>query len=140
MSGSVLHLLRHGAPETPGLLMGRTDGVPTPQGIAACVTVVIEPGRLRMPRDEIESRFVLDDQTLHKLFPPGLPRVLLVHTRPEIMLGTLRRLDDGRHKTRALGYINRGGTLDVQGMLFANRCTAAHAVTAARELVAAGEC
>ena len=36
MSGFVLHLLRHGAPETPGLLMGRTDGAPTPAGIAAC--------------------------------------------------------------------------------------------------------
>jgi alpha-ribazole phosphatase len=31
-----LHLLRHGAPETPGLLMGRTDGIPTVDGIAAC--------------------------------------------------------------------------------------------------------
>jgi alpha-ribazole phosphatase len=32
-----LHLLRHGAPETPGLLMGRSDGAPTAEGIAACV-------------------------------------------------------------------------------------------------------
>ena len=30
MSGFALHLLRHGAPETPGLLMGRTDGYYTP--------------------------------------------------------------------------------------------------------------
>lgn len=37
MTGIELHLLRHGAPETPGLLMGQTDGVPTPAGIAACV-------------------------------------------------------------------------------------------------------
>lgn len=37
MSGVLLHLLRHGAPEMPGLLMGRTDGAPTPAGIAACV-------------------------------------------------------------------------------------------------------
>ncbi len=36
MSGFALHLLRHGAPETPGLLMGRTDGAPTPAGITAC--------------------------------------------------------------------------------------------------------
>src|SRR3546814_6631850 len=36
-SGFALHLLRHGAPETPGLLMGRTDGGPTEAGIAACV-------------------------------------------------------------------------------------------------------
>ncbi|WP_447757778.1 histidine phosphatase family protein [Sphingopyxis fribergensis] len=38
MTGFALHLLRHGAPETPGLLMGRTDGAPTDEGIAACVT------------------------------------------------------------------------------------------------------
>jgi alpha-ribazole phosphatase len=31
-----LHLLRHGAPGTPGLLMGRTDGAPTAEGIAVC--------------------------------------------------------------------------------------------------------
>ena len=36
MTGFALHLLRHGAPETPGLLMGRTDGAPTPAGVAAC--------------------------------------------------------------------------------------------------------
>lgn len=36
MTAFALHLLRHGAPETPGLLMGRTDGMPTPEGIAAC--------------------------------------------------------------------------------------------------------
>lgn len=37
MSGFFLHLLRHGAPERPGLLTGRTDSAPTPEGIAACV-------------------------------------------------------------------------------------------------------
>lgn len=37
MTGFALHLLRHGAPETPGLMMGRTDGAPTADGIAACV-------------------------------------------------------------------------------------------------------
>jgi alpha-ribazole phosphatase len=37
VTGFALHLLRHGAPETPGLLMGRSDGTPTDDGIAACV-------------------------------------------------------------------------------------------------------
>lgn len=37
MSGFALHLMRHGAPETPGLLMGRTDGAPTDKGMAACI-------------------------------------------------------------------------------------------------------
>lgn len=38
----LLHLLRHGAPETPGLLMGRSDGAPTLAGIAACVGQVVD--------------------------------------------------------------------------------------------------
>ena len=37
MSGFTLHLLRHGALEQPGLMMGSTDGAPTAAGIAACV-------------------------------------------------------------------------------------------------------
>lgn len=36
MTGFQLHLMRHGAPETPGLLLGRTDAPITPAGIAAC--------------------------------------------------------------------------------------------------------
>ncbi|KTE39271.1 MULTISPECIES: histidine phosphatase family protein [unclassified Sphingopyxis] len=36
MKPYALHLLRHGAPETPGLLLGRTDMAPTADGIAAC--------------------------------------------------------------------------------------------------------
>ena len=105
------------------------------RGRRACVTAVVEPGRLRMPRDELEAAFVLDDASLQALFPPALPRVLLSHTRPEPMLGVLRRLDGGPAMTRALGYINRGGTLDVPGMLFANRCTWAHAVDAVAALL-----
>lgn len=77
---------------------------------------------------------MLDDEALQALFPPGLPRVLLTHTRPEPMLGVLRRIDEGPAKMTALGYISRGGTLDVPGMLFANRCTWAHAVDAAATL------
>ncbi|MCE7795472.1 histidine phosphatase family protein [Sphingobium sufflavum] len=37
MAGFDLHLLRHGALVTPGLLMGRTDGVPSEAGLAACM-------------------------------------------------------------------------------------------------------
>jgi len=104
------------------------------QGLASCVTVVIEPGRLRAPRDALEAAFTLDDDALRALCPPGLPRVVLTHTRPEPMLGVLRRIDGGPAATRALGYISRGGTLDVPGMLFANRCTWAHAIDAAAAL------
>ena len=37
MTGFLLHLLRHGAPETPGLLLGRTDAAPTAGGLVTCL-------------------------------------------------------------------------------------------------------
>jgi hypothetical protein len=47
------------------------------------------------------------------------------------MTGVLRLIDRGPGRSFFLGYTNRGGTLDVAGMLFANRCTWAHAVASA---------
>ena len=70
--------------------------------------------------------------------PSSIDAVILTHTRPEPMLGLLRRLDGGPERTRALGYLSRGGTLDTAGLLFANRCTWAHAVAAAAELIGIG--
>ncbi|HMN21377.1 MAG TPA: xylulose 5-phosphate 3-epimerase [Ottowia sp.] len=101
------------------------------RGQRACVTVLLEPARLRLPRDELEATFTASESFTQSLCPPDMPRVIITHTRPEAMLGLLRRIDGGRARTRALGYINRGGTLDVPGMLFANRCTWAHLVDAA---------
>ena len=101
------------------------------KGIAARITVIIEPGRLRQPRDAIEAQFVLSERELEALFPPALPRILVTHTRPEPMTGILRRIDGGPSRFWAMGYRNRGGTLDVNGMLFANSCTWAHLVQAA---------
>jgi phosphoketolase len=101
------------------------------RGLAACVTAVSEPGRLRAPRDGLEAAIAIKDAELAAAFPPSLPRVLVTHTRPEPMLGLLRRIDPGPERMVALGYISRGGTLDVSGMLFANRCTWAHIVEAA---------
>jgi len=108
------------------------------RGIESCVTIIIEPGRFRIGRDEIEREFTASDVALEALFPVHLPRIILSHTRPEPMLGILRRLDGGPARTRALGYISRGGTLDVFGMLFANRCTWAHALCSAAELLQIG--
>ena len=89
------------------------------------VWALFEPGRFREPRDRWERAHCCELP-----LPPATQRVLFCHTRPEIMLGTLRTLDLGHAHTRALGYINRGGTLDTFGMLFANRCTWAHGIAA----------
>ncbi|MFH1553503.1 MAG: xylulose 5-phosphate 3-epimerase [Ancylobacter novellus] len=95
------------------------------------VTAVCEPGRFRAARDPIEAAFTASDEDLAALFPPQLSRVIVSHTRPEPMLGLLRRLDGGPTRTVARGYTSRGGTLDVAGMLFANRCSWAHLIDAA---------
>lgn len=104
-------------------------------GVSAAVTAMMEPGRFRAPRDVIEATATVDDETLATLFPSALPRVIVTHTRPEPMLGLLRRLDGGPERTTARGYISRGGTLDVSGMLFANRCSWAHLVEAAASVL-----
>lgn len=106
-------------------------------GVAACVTAVLEPGRLRAPRDGLEAEITLGDAELAAVFPPSRPRVLVTHTRPESMQGLLRRIDPGPERMASLGYISRGGTLDVSGMLFANRCTWAHIVEAALRVTSA---
>jgi len=105
------------------------------RGIGVTVSCIIEPGRLREPRDDIEAQFVLSDSELAAWFPPHLPRLLVTHTRPEPMVGTLRRIDGGPGRFATHGYSNRGGTLDVPGMLFANRCTWAHLTASAAGLI-----
>lgn len=104
------------------------------RGRRVVVTAICEPGRFRAPRDPIEAAFCASDSDVISLFPAGLPRLIVTHTRPEPMLGLLRRLDGGPQKTTALGYISRGGTLDVAGMLFANRSSWAHLIDAVAAL------
>lgn len=105
------------------------------RGHPSCVSCLLEPARLREPRDNYEADFVLDSALCDALYPRGILRIIVSHTRPEPMIGLLRRLDEGPERTRALGYQNRGGTLDVGGMLFANRCTWAHILVQAADLL-----
>ncbi len=77
----------------------------------------------------------MSDENIQTMFPAGVPRVLVSHTRPEVMTGVLRRIDEGPDKLRAHGYLSRGGTLDAMGMLFANRSTWAHLIVSAAGLV-----
>ena len=105
------------------------------RGVRTCVTALIEPGRLRLPRDELERRFTASKEQIEAYFPKGLARVIVTHTRPEPMIGSLRSIDGGPARTVILGYRNRGGTLDTAGMLFANGCTWAHVVQEACALI-----
>lgn len=103
-------------------------------GHRTAVTCIAEPGRFRMPRDARERAFVVSDEVIQRLFPSAAAtRVVISHMRPEPTLGVLRRIDTGPLRTRSLGYVARGGTLDVAGMLFANRCTWAHVAAEAAD-------
>ncbi|MBF6024878.1 xylulose 5-phosphate 3-epimerase [Lysobacter niastensis] len=104
--------------------------------IESTLIYLSEPARLRAPRDDLEATRVLTDAAIAAFFPSEVPRVLVTHTRPEPFLGALRRIDTGPRTTEALGFINRGGTFDIHGMLFANRTTWAHAVAAVARVLA----
>lgn len=97
-------------------------------GLQPLVTYMLEPGKFRVPRDATEAAFVASDEQINELFPANIARVIVSHTRPEPMIGVLRRLDSGPQRTRYLGYRNRGGTLDAAGLLFANGATWAHII------------
>jgi len=88
---------------------------------------MLEPGRFRTPQTGGEKAHAAPAALMAELYPDSVPaRVFVTHTRPEPILGTLHSLHTGRDKTSALGFINRGGTLNVPGMLFVNRCSWAH--------------
>lgn len=105
------------------------------QGIACSVVAVIEPGRFRIARDEREAVYVHSHETIADIIPLVQKRVIVSHTHPEVMTGVLRTLDTGVAHTRFMGYRNRGGTLDVFGMLYANGQTWAHIVQQAAQLL-----
>ena len=106
------------------------------RGISNAVIYLLEPGRFRIPRDDREAEYTVTPSLSEILFPNAATvRVFLSHTRPESLLGVIRPLDTGQRGTKVLGYINHGGTFDVAGMLFANRCAWAHAVAEVAEAI-----
>ena len=95
MSGFTLHLLRHGAPETPGLLIGRTDGEPTREGIAACMAQAEDLG--------IEQLITSDLRRCHaagKAIGAALDKPLIIDPR-------WRELDFGDWDGSAASAIDR---------------------------------
>jgi hypothetical protein len=61
-------------------------------------------------------------------------RIFVAHTRPEPLLGALGPLGTGPG-TVALGFVNQGGTLSVDGLLFVNGSTWAHCLDAVARAV-----
>jgi phosphoketolase len=99
------------------------------------VVAMLEPGRFRAPRDSRERGHAAPPEVVARCYPAGVPaRVFLTHTRPESLLGALGPLDTGP-STVGLGFINHGGTLSIEGLLFVNRASWAHALEAASRLL-----
>lgn len=97
---------------------------------------VQEPGRFREPRDTLEATQCVRDLEQERLFPRRMVRrVALTHMRPEVFRGHLLPLFPEPSKSRVLGYLNRGGALNEAGMLFANRCSWAHALAACADVL-----
>lgn len=102
-------------------------------GITTYINYLLEPSRFRQPHNAREEQLHIHHALQEQYYPTSIPaRVFVSHTHPEVMAGILRPLDSGKH-TLFLGFINQGGTLDTEGMLFVNHQTWAHIVLAATE-------
>jgi phosphoketolase len=117
------------------------------RAVEHAVVYLIEPGRFRAPRDGVEAAHAAGAGLVAQLYPARADvRLFVTHTRPEPMRGVLEPLAEGS-RSRVLGYVNQGGTLNVEGLLFVNRCSWAHCVREAgrllgmdeRDLLAEGE-
>jgi phosphoketolase len=106
------------------------------RGIDHAVVAMLEPGRFRPPRDDGERAHAADPAVVARCYPDhARARVFLTHTRPASVLGALGPLHTGE-ATVGLGYANQGGTLSIEGLLFLNGASWAHAVQAAARLLA----
>jgi phosphoketolase len=100
------------------------------------VIYMLEPGRFRIPRTKGERTHMGSDDVKELLYPPGVTdRIFVTHTRPEPLMGILHPLHTGYGNTVGLGFIGCGGTLTVEGMLFVNRCSWAHILTEAADIL-----
>jgi phosphoketolase len=99
------------------------------------VVYMLEPGRFRTPRSEGERDHAAPAELCAELYSKDVPaRVFVTHTRPDRLLGTLQALNTGE-RTVGLGFVNHGGTLSVAGMLFVNRCSWAHVLGEAAQML-----
>lgn len=113
----------------------KTSARLTERGIPHSVVYMLEPARFRKPRSEGERAHAVSAEVREDLYPESVPaRIFVTHTRPEPLTGTLQLLHTGK-RTSALGYVDKGGTLTTPGMLFVNRCTWAHVLLEAAQVL-----
>lgn len=90
------------------------------------VSCILEPGRFRYPRSKCEQLHLASGEVRNNLLPDGVKHVsFVVHTRPEILVGALHGWFGARTVSQ-FGFMNNGGTLTAEGLLFINGTTWAH--------------
>lgn len=90
------------------------------RGVRHNLVAMIEPRRFAEPKDEEEAVAYVPQEVRASFFPAQVkPRLFVTHTRAGRIQGLLQVVDTGP-RTLALGYRNRGGTYNVQGMMFIN--------------------
>lgn len=98
----------------------------TEKDIPHRVAYILEPGRFRMPRNEGEMQHQAPQETQRAIFPPETQAYILVsHTRPELFIGAFFHHLNGK-SVHGAGFINQGGTLAADGMLYVNKTSWAH--------------
>lgn len=94
--------------------------------IPYAITYLLEPGKFRNPRSAAEKEFMSSDEIRKHLMPQSIEHVqLAVHTRPEIIAGSLTGWI-GKRSISQFGFFNHGGTLDADGLLFINKSSWVH--------------
>lgn len=103
-------------------------------GFEVAVHYLLEPGRFRCARQPQEQQHQSPDCLRQQFYPAHCSaRLFISHIKPEVMAGIVQPLATAN--TRFLGYINQGGTLDTQGMLFVNQQNWAHIVAKSMHLL-----
>jgi phosphoketolase len=103
--------------------------------ITCSVIAIIEPAKFRIGRDQREANYVHTTQQIEQIIPAVNKRIIVSHTHEDVITGVLRPLDTGNQNTVIHGYRNRGGTLDVFGMQYANQQTWAHLINSTANLL-----
>lgn len=98
----------------------------THSNIPHIVTYVQEPGKFRNARGYQEAEFSASEAVKKHLLPDHIEHVqLIVHTRPEVIAGSLTNWTSKRTVSQ-FGFINHGGTLNANGLLYVNHTSWAH--------------
>lgn len=107
----------------------------TESSIPHIVTYMLEPGKFRNKRSKEEHEFQVSESIKTHILPNHVEHTQIVtHTRPEIIAGSLTDWI-GKRSVSQFGFINHGGTLNAEGLLFINKTSWAHLLfNAARHL------